>query len=149
MSLIYGYLNEGQGIVYRASGQLTGSEIIAALTNVNSPALAERPVLYAFFDCDDITGMDISIAQLRNAADLGIRGHRYQSATRVVAIYAKNDLPFALAQIWQVFVQQTGWETEIFREKSKAVAWLRERVAARFGMQIALEVDELEARRPA
>jgi hypothetical protein len=34
--------------------------------------------------------------------------------------------------MWMVFIEQTGWEVELFRDRSKAIAWLRGRVAARF-----------------
>ena len=86
--------------------------------------------------------MAISAIQVRAAADLAIRGSQYQSVGRVVAIYAKDDLPFALARMWQVFVDQTGWETYAFRARPDAVIWVRERVAARFGIQVALDADE-------
>ncbi|NJO34993.1 MAG: hypothetical protein HC869_19630 [Rhodospirillales bacterium] len=131
----------GGGVTSEASGRLTGSELLTAMTELNSPALAESPVLYAFLDLNGVTAMDISTIQLRAAADLSIRGSRYQSASRVVAIHANGDLAFALARMWQVFVEQTGWETHVFRERSQAVTWVRARVAARFGIQAALDID--------
>jgi hypothetical protein len=139
-------LNGREGIVADASGRLTGSELISAMTEVNSPILTKTPILYTFFNFNDVTGVDISTSQVRDAADLSIRGSLYQSVSRVVAIYAKQDLVFALARMWQVFVNQTGWETQVFRERSGAVSWVQERVAATFGIEVALDADSLDAR---
>ena len=134
MPLKVEYLDGRRGVFAEASGQLTGSELLTAMTDVNSPGLAESPILYSFFDFNGVTGVSISTIQVRAAADIAIRGSRYQSIGRVVAIYAKDDLPFALARMWEVFVSQTGWETHVFRERSDALAWARERVAEKFGI---------------
>ena len=138
MSLSVKYLDGGQGVFSEASGHLTGSDLLTAMTEVNSPSLAERPVLYTFFDFNGVMGVSISTDQVRAAADLAIRGSRYQSVGRVVSIYAKDDLPFALARMWQILVEQTGWETRVSRDRSEAMTWIQERVSARFGLQVAL-----------
>jgi hypothetical protein len=138
MPLSVKYLDGGQGVIAEASGQLTGRELLTAVRSVNSPDLAENPVLYTFFDFNSVMGVSISADEVRGAADLAIKGYRYQPVGRVVAIYAKDDLPFALGRMWQVFVEQTGWETHVFRDRSEAVTWVHERVVARFGIQAAL-----------
>jgi len=55
-----------------------------------------------------------------------------------VAIYAKDDLPFALARMWQVLVDQTGWDTRVFRGRDDAVIWVRELVTLKFSIQPAI-----------
>jgi len=113
--------------------------LLQALTEVNSPALAERPILYTFFDFNGATGVDITATEIRGAADLSVIASRYQSDGRVVAIYAKSDLTFALARMWQILVGETGWETHVFRDRSEAVKWVCERVALRFNVQVAID----------
>jgi len=139
MPVDYRYLNEGRGVVYTASGRLTGAELVAAHARVNTPALTERPVFYAFLDLDHITAADISVNELRDIADQAIRASRYSPVKRVIAIYAKDDLTFALGRMWQVFVEQTGYECAIFRERYEAVSWVRQRAAERFGIDVPLE----------
>jgi hypothetical protein len=142
MPLSVKYLDGGQGVFAEASGQLTGNELLTAVSGVNSPGLAEKPVLYTFFDFNGVMGVSISADEVRAAADLAIKGYRYQPVGRVVTIYAKDDLPFALARMWQVFVEQTGWETHVSRDRSEAVTWVQERVVARFGIQAVLDSQE-------
>src|SRR6185312_4632542 len=108
------------------------------MADVNSHALANTPILYTFFDFNGVTGLDITTAQVSLAADLSIRGSQRQSVGRVVAIYAKDDLPFALARMWQVLVDQTGWDTRVFRGRDDAVIWVRELVTLKFSIQPAI-----------
>jgi hypothetical protein len=118
---------------------MTGKELLDAQAQANDVDHAAMPVLYTFFDFNGVRSVDISTPELRLSARIAIKAHGDGSKRRVVAIYAKDDLAFALARMWQVFVQQTGWETKVFRERSEAVAWISERVAAKFRVEIALD----------
>ena len=139
MPLKLKYLDEGRGAVAKASGRLTGAELIDIMTKVNAPGPAGKRIVYAFFDFNGVEGVDISTPQLRDAAAISVAVATDGSSGRVVAIHAKDDLPFALSRMWLVFIEQTGWEAMVFRERSKAVAWLRDRVAGRFGIKITLK----------
>jgi hypothetical protein len=119
---------------------LTGGELLRAIAGVNTSALEEKPILYTFLDMDEVTQAEISTSHVRAAADLSIKGSRYQREGRVVAILASGDLTFALARMWMVFVEVTGWETLAFRDRSDAVDWLRERTAKKFGIQVSLDL---------
>ncbi|MFZ0693159.1 MAG: hypothetical protein WAN51_03260 [Alphaproteobacteria bacterium] len=139
MPLTVKQLNDGQGVVYTASGKLTGTEVVAALAEVEAPDHAPTTIVYAFFDFDDVTGVEVSTPQLRQMAEIAIHASRRGAVGRVVAIYAKDDLPFALARMWMVFVEQAGWETAVFRTRSEALAWVRKRVAEKRGVNVQLE----------
>lgn len=141
MPLKVEYLDERRGVLAEASGELTGDELLRGVADVNSLDLAEKPILYTFFDFNGVTGVNISTLQIRAAADLAISGSRRHSISRVVAIYAKNDLPFALARMWEVLVNEIGWETYVFRERTDALAWTGERVSEKFGIPITLNTE--------
>jgi hypothetical protein len=77
-------------------------------------------------------------SELSDLADYALTLSRLQAVQRVVALQAKDDLPFGIARMWQVYIDQTGWEVEVFRQRKKAVEWLRERVLFRFGVRVEL-----------
>jgi hypothetical protein len=139
MALNIKYLDGGLGVFAEAAGNLTGSELLTAVTEVNSRNLADKPILYTFFDFNGVMAVSISTDHVRAAAHLAIKGARDQSARRVVAIYAQDDLPFALARMWQILVKETGWETYVFRQRLEAMKWLQERVGANHGLHVALD----------
>jgi len=138
MPLKVEYLDGRRGIFSEASGQLTGAELLLAMADVNSPALTNAPILYTFFDFNGVTGLDITTAQVRRAAELSIKAARNQSVGRVVAIYANDDLQFALARMWQILADYTGWDTRVFRDRADAAVWVRQLVALKFGIQAAI-----------
>jgi hypothetical protein len=117
-------------VVYKASGVLTGDELISANEKVLSRAIAEKSLLYVFFDCNSMTGVSISDIQLRRVADSDISASRRMHSPIVVAIYAKDDVPFALARMWMVYVEAAGWTTNVFRREPEAITWLKDQVSA-------------------
>ncbi len=139
MPLTVKHINEGRGVAYTASGHLAGSEAIKAVTEVEAAESASHSILFAFFDFDSVTGVDISTAQLRELADIAIDTSKRGAKRRVVAIYARDDLPFALSRMWIVFAEHAGWETAVFRKRPEAVAWVRERVSTKFGATVELD----------
>lgn len=132
------YLDGGKGAIAVMSGHVTGDELIAANREVFSRDLAAEPYLYSLVDCDNIEGLNVSTLQLREVAQIDLSASK-NLTNYVVAIYAKNDLPFALARMWQVFVEQAGWETRVFRSRPEAVAWVKRLVLAKFGVAVTLE----------
>ena len=132
------FLNAGRGVFSRASGHLDGAELVKAAAKINASHVEARPILYSFFDFDGITGLTLSATQIHEVADLGIAASRISNPGRVCAIHARNDLQFGLARMWQTFVAETAWETDVFRERAEAVGWVRKRVASIFGVQAEL-----------
>ena len=125
----------GRGVTCVATDHLTGGDLIKAVAEVEATEEAAH-VLYVLFDFDSVTGVDITTSQLREVADISVRASRRSAPGRVVAIYAKDDTPFALTPMWMVFVQESGWETAVFRERPPAIAWVTERVSDKFGVAI-------------
>ena len=141
MPLKIRHLDGGRGLFAKATGRLSGNELIFGVAIVNPATLAEMPVLYAIVDFNGVTEVAISTDQLHAAAEISIEASRRQQVGRLVAIYAKGDLMFALARMWLVFVEQTGWQAIVCRERSEAVSWVRERMATLFGVQVPPDLD--------
>ena len=132
------YLDGGKGIIASLSGHVTGDDLIAANREVFSRDLAAEPYFYALVDFDDIQGLNVSTAQLRELALQHMKASEHL-ANFIVGVYAKNDLPFALARMWQVFVEGAGWSTRVARSKSEAVNWVKELVLAKFHVAVTME----------
>jgi len=131
-------MDSGKGIVFAMSGHVTGNELIALVGDLFSRNFAAEPFLYSLVDCHDVVGMNISSMQLREIAQQHISASQ-NLPKHVVGVFAKNDLPFALARMWQVFVEQTGWDARVFRLRPEAVDWVKQHVLITFGVAITLE----------
>jgi len=131
------YLNGGKGVMFIASGFVTGEELITASKEIFSRDIAEEPYLYGLVDFNDVDGVNVSTAEVRRIADLDLRASKHIPKA-VVGIYAKNDLAFGLGRMWEVFIADAGWDTKVFRSRPDAVAWVRQRVFETFGLHISL-----------
>lgn len=131
------YTDGGVGAVLVCEGIVTGKELTAALKEMFSRDLVAQPYLYNLFDCNELKRLDVATRDIRDAAELGVAASRCMP-NFVVAIYASTDLAFGLARMWQTYVQQTGWNTHVFRSRPEAVGWLKGEVEKSSGFQIAL-----------
>ena len=50
----------------------------------------------------------------------------------VVAIVADEDLIYGLARMWEILIDETDWDTMVFRKREDAEAWIRERVKEKY-----------------
>ncbi len=129
------YMDGRKGAVFAGSGRLKGAEFIAADNEIFARDFATDPLLYVLFDTDHATAVDVTSDDVRAIAeqDLRVSGH---VPDLVIAIYAQESLTFGLARMWQTYVQQSGWVTNVFRDRAAAVTWLKGEVAARTGNSI-------------
>ena len=55
----------------------------------------------------------------------------------LVALIAEQGAVLGLARMWEAFVEGIGWETKIFPTLAEAETWVRDRVKAKFKLDIA------------
>ena len=139
MPVSYTFLDDGRGTIWTGWGRLTGAELIDKVKEATACWKSAAPFLYGFYDYSSVTEMDISTPQVRELASIGVEASKYRPDGAISAIYATSDLSFGLARMWQAFTDQPDWDTAVFRERSAAVAWLKERVATRFGFRASLQ----------
>jgi hypothetical protein len=134
------YTDEGKGVILTLSGELTGRDVLTAYHEMHARDLAAQPFLYGLVDANGVTAMNVRTQDLYDIANQDIAAARRRGSTvAVVGIYAKDDATFGLARMWEVLVAASGWDTGVFRERSEAVAWLKQHVAVRFGIAPSLE----------
>jgi hypothetical protein len=128
------------GLRLLCRGVLTGDDLIG----VHNRLLASPEVLkrskYALVDEMAVDRLDVSTAELETVADLDKRLAAVAAAHAVIAIVAPRDLGFGLARMWEVFAEETGWETMTFRSVAEAEPWVCEKVKQNFGVDLAEEV---------
>ena len=136
MGLKIEYLNDNRGVVATASGEVTGEAVVAAVRQVNEFAVKTTPLCYAFFDCQRLTAISITVGHLAQAAMCAVEAAKHTETERIVAIYANDEYTYRLAIIYMMFIEETGWEAWTFRDRSEAVSWLRGRAALKHGIEV-------------
>jgi hypothetical protein len=60
----------------------------------------------------------------------------YAAPGLLVALVAERSVVFALARMWEVFIEGIGWETKIFPSIAEAQDWVRIRVKEKFRVEL-------------
>ena len=105
------------------TGAVTGTDFATAdAALLDSPA-ALRVLRYALIDFGEATNFLATQEEIRRVAEVD---HRIAELVPhlCLAIVAPRDLQFGISRMWQVFVEGTGWETAVFRDRREAEAWL-------------------------
>jgi hypothetical protein len=138
MAIEIKYFDGRKGVLWRASGTLTGEDLLSANKEMFSRDLIAEPYHYGLFDSTDVTEVKISAVTMRENAMQDVSEAR-RMPKFVYAIYAKSDVTFGLGRMWETLVGESGWVTHTFRKRSDAVEWLKDQVARKFGYQISLQ----------
>jgi hypothetical protein len=138
MAIEIKYFDSGKGVLWMGAGTLTGEDLLLANKEMFSRDIVAEPYHYGLFDSAAVTEVEISADTMRQNAMQDVSEAR-QMPKFVFAIYAKSDVTFGLARMWEALVGESGWTTRTFGKRSDAVEWLKAQVATKFGYQISLE----------
>jgi len=139
MPLTHERIDNDRGIVWSATGELIGDDMVATIREFWARAYPSSSVVYVFHDYGGVTDWRISARHIQENAEMRKAAYERKKTPRVIAAYAPSDVIFGSFRMWQTLAAEPLWETEVFRERHEAIAWLRWRVAERFGFQIGLK----------
>jgi hypothetical protein len=54
----------------------------------------------------------------------------------LVGVVAERNVVFAIARMWEAFIEGIGWETKIFPSMAEAQVWVRVRVKEKFQLSL-------------
>jgi hypothetical protein len=79
-----------------------------------------------FFSPSEMDGIVLQDLQIASYAVPGL----------LVALVAQRNVVFALARMWEAFIEEIGWETKIFPSLAEAQDWVRIRVKEKFQVEL-------------
>jgi len=115
---------EGQTVLCSGSGVVTGQEILRDTEACLARHERLRTLLRATIVLAGITGLEITVEEVRVIASLDARLAALNPRV-TVAIVAPQDVVFGFARMWETLVEATGWKTRVFRTEPEAEAWLK------------------------
>jgi len=121
------FISEGTGLHQVGEGVVTGAEILAAAASIAQAGDRARKIRFSLVDLTAVTDFRVNPDDIRLISRQGAT-IALLTPTAVVAIVAPMDDAFGLSRMWQTLVEDTGWQTAVFRERAQAVTWLRDRI---------------------
>jgi hypothetical protein len=122
-------LQNGTGLLLICRGTVTGKDKIEAMERLLAAPELVSHLRYIVID-QNAARVDLSAQDIRTLAELERRIAQLAPPGVVGAIIASRDVDYGMARMWQVLVEETGWETRVFRSFDEADSWLREKVGA-------------------
>jgi hypothetical protein len=115
-------INVKQGILYvRAKGEPTADEIIQVLKKLqDGSSYTHRLRLWDYRNAD----FKLDKGELERVS---YQASKADGEPGKVAMLVNQDLAFGLARMYEVYRESAFTRVEVFRDESKAVAWLLEK----------------------
>jgi hypothetical protein len=127
MTIEINYIDDGVGIEIFASGVVTGDEIIEAHKEIyNSDNLTKQK--YQIIDRRECKEYLVSSEDVKKIAEIDIVASK-SNPDIIIAIIASTDLQFGMSRVWQVYVEDSKFETQVFRDRKTAEGWLKKQLS--------------------
>ena len=130
------FVHDGLGVIYRCKGTLglqhfsvANDQLLAAPDRIRKlkyaviDAALMEPTFFSPSEMDGIVLQDLQIAS-------------YAVPGLLVALVAERNVVFALARMWEAFIEGIGWETKIFPSLAEAQDWVRIRAKEKFQVEL-------------
>lgn len=124
------------GAVLRTPGEFRVSDMIETKRALATRFADGVSWLFIIVDLSEATSMD---AQTSEIETLVAQDRILAALTRSglpFAVIAPHDSYFGVARMWQAICDDIDWEIKIFRGRALAEAWIRDRVAQKFGVTL-------------
>ena len=130
----------GIGNIVASRGMVTDQELIDLLgKHLKHDNANFKNYKYILFDHTALAKMDITNETIESIADLCAETSRVHPDPIVamvtnVSMGAGIDLINRVSRMYELFINRSCWETMVFRTKSEAVRWIREKVRKKYGI---------------
>ena len=125
---------DGYGVVIVGQGVVTDQEYLETfLRHLNRNPAERKKDLYTLVDWSGVTKVKVTSDSIRYIAGM-CKLKVPQGLKLILATIATEDVVYGLSRMADVFKQNMGWETAIFRNHTDAEAWLSQKVKARYAI---------------
>ncbi|MDF1578846.1 MAG: hypothetical protein RQ753_08050 [Desulfurivibrionaceae bacterium] len=128
MPIRINFLDGGAGIEFVVTGTLTGAEILAANRQVYTRENLLR-LKYKVIDRTACAKYLVTSKEIENIAEQD-RAAAAINRDITIIIVAADDLQFGMTRMWQVFIEDIGFHSEIFADRAAADAYIAERFSS-------------------
>jgi hypothetical protein len=130
----------GMGTIVESRGIVKDQELVDSLKNHLAQDREKfKEYKYILFDHTAVTKMSISDETVELVAGLCADASKVNPDPVIaIVVYfsmaANIELINRISKMYEMFLNQAGWESLVFRTKMEAVRWIRKKVRDKFGI---------------
>jgi hypothetical protein len=138
----------GRGVHKFGIGIVTSAEILAnALERtIDAKKKGENSSKYALVDFTGTTEFQVTSDTVMQLFEINRKLAQY-TGEYFVATVAPDSLAFGMSRLWSSMSKDIGWESQVFRDRESAKAWLRTKLG--HGNPDACSLDDFPSLAPA
>lgn len=127
--------DKGRGNIIIVSGKLKTKEYVEELwEHLTQDAEKFRKYNYSLVDYTAVKEVeDFPSNQVQFVADMCKKAVQINPDI-VVALVADKDLIFGLVRMWEILMDEIGWDTMVFKTRDGAENWIKDKVGETIGM---------------
>ncbi len=126
MTIHINHIDDGVGIEIIATGIVTGEEIFTAHREIyNERNLGTQR--YQLIDRSHCTEYRVTPEEIKKIAEID-RAASETNPDIIIALVSPTNLQFGMSRMWQAYVEESGFTTEVFHDRESAEKWLEEQL---------------------
>ena len=129
---------DGVGVIYNCHGDMTIDDFFQAGIGFLAFPEGIKKWRYCIIDLTSVGAMHINSDHIQIVVEQNKRIAAIAQPGALLAVASPKDLGYGLSRIWEVLMEQIGWETMTFRSRAEAETWIRQRAKLKFGLDVPL-----------
>lgn len=124
------------GLLVTCTGDLNAKDLSLEMSSLRDRFPNLSSWYFAVADLADIGQLNVSATEFDLLVEQHLKLSQFTRPQLLVAVIARSEIAFGISRMWQVSSEATGWESQVFRERGPAEAWLRARALAQFQLEL-------------
>jgi hypothetical protein len=120
------FIEGGLGIEFISSGIVTGSEIIQSNEKIYTREILPR-LKYKIIDRTNCTEYNVTTKDIQIIASQDRKASQI-NPNIIIAIISTTPLQHGMSRMWEAYVDETGFQMELFKDRGSADKWLRKKL---------------------
>lgn len=126
----------GAGVIYNCRGAMTAADFFQAGRTFLVTPDDIKQWRYCLIDLTSVEAMEIEYKDVVSIVQQNKRIAAFALPGVLLAVASPTNLGFGFARMWELLVEEVGWETRTFHSRSEAEIWLNERTRKKFGFDL-------------
>lgn len=130
---------DGVGVIYNCRGAMTIDDFFQAGIGFLANPEGIKKWRYCIVDLTSVDAMHINVNDIRAVVEQNKRLAAFALPGPILAVASPQDLGYSLSRMWEVLMEDIGWETATFLSRGEAEQWVKLRALAKFALDLSSE----------
>ena len=124
-------VDNGKGVYKVGYGVVSSADLLTSSLqrSIDLKPAGTSAVRYGLIDLTAVTDLQVSSEAVMRVLEIDRQVAQF-SRNCFVAVVASESLAFGMARLWSSFAKDIGWESQVFRDRESAKAWLRKNLGS-------------------